>query len=48
MKRSRQSVEINMEELRRVLDKARQEPIDEADYRKLNVALDVRRNVQAH
>jgi transposase len=41
MKRSRQLVEINMEELRRVLDKARQEPIDEADYRKLNVALDV-------
>ena len=41
MKRSRQCVEINMEELRRVLDKARQEPIDEADYRKLKVALDV-------
>lgn len=41
MKRSRQSVEIDMAELRRVLDRARQEPISEADYRKLNVALDV-------
>jgi hypothetical protein len=41
MKRSRQLVEIDMAELRRVLDRARQEPIGEADYLKLKVALDV-------
>ena len=41
MKRSRQPVEINMAELRRALDRARQEPIGEADYLKLKVALDV-------
>src|ERR1700733_9495272 len=41
MKRSRQRVEIDMAELRRALDRARQEPIGEADYLKLKVALDV-------
>src|SRR5277367_6538959 len=41
MKRSRQTVEIDMAELRRALDRARQEPIGEADYLKLKVALDV-------
>ena len=41
MKRSRQAVEIDMAELRRVLDRARHEPIGEADYLKLKVALDV-------
>jgi hypothetical protein len=41
MKRSRQAVEIDMTELRRALDRARQEPIGEADYLKLKVALDV-------
>lgn len=41
MKRSRQPVEIDIGELHRVLDRARQEPIDEADYRKLKIALDV-------
>jgi transposase len=41
MKRSRQTVEIDMGELHRVLDRARQEPIGEADYRKLKIALDV-------
>jgi transposase len=41
MKRSRQAVEIDMAELRRALDRARQEPIGEADYLKLKVALDV-------
>jgi transposase len=41
MKRSRQPVEIDLEELRRALDRARQEPIGEADYLKLKVALDV-------
>jgi transposase len=41
MKRSRQPIEIDMGELHRVLDRARQEPIGEADYRKLKVALDV-------
>jgi len=41
MKRSRQPVEINMGELRQVLDRARREPIGEADYLKLKVALDV-------
>jgi hypothetical protein len=41
MKRTRQAVEIDMAELRRVLDRARQEPIGEADYLKLKVALDV-------
>jgi hypothetical protein len=41
MKRSRQPVEIDMGELRRVLDRARQEPIGEVDYLKLKVSLDV-------
>jgi hypothetical protein len=41
MKRSRQTVEIDMVELRRALDRARHEPIGEADYLKLKVALDV-------
>jgi transposase len=41
MKRSRQRIEINIDELRGVLDKARQEPIGETDYGKLKVALDV-------
>jgi hypothetical protein len=41
MKRSRQPVEIDMGELRRALDRARQEPIGEVDYLKLTVALDV-------
>ena len=41
MKRSRQPIEIDMGELHRVLDRARQEPIGEADYRKLKMALDV-------
>jgi hypothetical protein len=41
MPRSRQRVEINMDELRRVLDKARQQPIEEAEYLKMKVALDV-------
>lgn len=41
MKRARQPVEINIDELRRVLDKARQQPIDDTDYVKLKVALDV-------
>jgi hypothetical protein len=41
MKRSRQPIEIDMGELHRVLDRARQEPIGEADYRKLKIALDV-------
>lgn len=39
--RSRQPVEIDMAELRRVLDRARHEPMDETDYLKLKVALDV-------
>jgi transposase len=41
MKRSRQTVEIDMAELRHALNRARQEPIGEADYLKLKVALDV-------
>ncbi len=41
MKQSRQRVEIDMAELRRTLDRARHEPISEADYLKLKVALDV-------
>ena len=41
MKRSRQHVDIDLEELRRVLDQARQQPIGEADYLKMKVALDV-------
>ena len=41
MKRSRQPVEINIDELRRTLDRARREPISEADYLKMNTALDV-------
>jgi len=41
MKRSRQRVDIDLEELRRVLDQARQQPIGEADYLKMKVALDV-------
>src|SRR5215472_18642737 len=41
MKRSRQTVEIDMAELRRVLDRARHEPMGESDYLKLKIALDV-------
>src|SRR6516165_1402899 len=41
MKRSCQPVEIDMAELRRALDRARQQPIGETDYQKLKVALDV-------
>jgi transposase len=41
MKRSSQPVEIDMAELRRVLDRARREPMGEADYLKLKAALDV-------
>ena len=41
MKQSRQPVEINMGELRRALDGARQGPIGEADYLKLKIALEV-------
>jgi transposase len=41
MKRSRAPVEINIEELRGVLDKARREPIGDADYLKMKLALDV-------
>lgn len=41
MKRSSEPVEIDVAELRRALDRARHEPIGEADYLKLNVALDV-------
>ena len=41
MKQSRQPVEIDMGELRRALDRARREPIGEADYFKLKIALDV-------
>jgi hypothetical protein len=41
MKQSRPLVEIDMAELRRVLDRARREPIGEADYLKLKIALDV-------
>jgi transposase len=41
MKRFRQTVEIDMAELRQALDRARHEPIGEADYLKLKVALDV-------
>lgn len=41
MKRSRQPVEIDMAELRRALERGRREPISEADYEKLRVALDV-------
>ena len=41
MKRPRQPVEIDIGELRRALERARQEPIGEVDYLKLKVALDV-------
>jgi transposase len=41
MKRSRQPIEIDMAELRRALERGRREPISEADYEKLKVALDV-------
>ena len=41
MKPSRQRVEINMDELRRVLDKARQQPIAESEYLKMKTALDI-------
>jgi transposase len=41
MKRSPQPVEIDIAELRRVVDRARCEPIGEADYLKLKIALDV-------
>jgi transposase len=41
MKRSRPTVEINMEELRLVVDRALQKPISEAEHLKLKAALDV-------
>ena len=42
MKRLRsQTIEIDIGELRAVLERARQEPISEADYRKMKVAIDV-------
>jgi transposase len=41
MKQSRRPIEINIDELRRVLDKARQQAIDDTDYLKMKVALDV-------
>jgi transposase len=41
MKRSHQPVEIDLEELRRALERARQQPMGEVDYLKLKVALDV-------
>jgi transposase len=41
MKQPRKRVEIDMDELRRVLDKARQQPLEEAEYLKMKVALDV-------
>jgi transposase len=42
MKRPRrQTIEIDVGELRAVLERARQEPISEADYRKMKVAIDV-------
>jgi transposase len=41
MSRSRPPVEIDMAELRRVLDTARREAIGEADYLKLKTALDI-------
>jgi transposase len=41
MKQPRQRVEINIDELRRVLDKARQQPLEESDYLKMKIALDI-------
>ena len=42
MKRPRrQAIEIDVGELHAVLERARQEPISEADYRKMKVAIDV-------
>ena len=41
MQRSRPAIEIDMAESRQALDRARHEPIGEADYLKLKVALDV-------
>jgi hypothetical protein len=41
MKRSREQVEINLEELDRVLDRALQAPMSEADCRKVKAALHV-------
>lgn len=41
MSRSRSPVEIDMAELRRVVDRARSEAIGEADYLKLKLALDI-------
>jgi transposase len=41
MKPSRHPVEIDMAELRRALERARREPIGEADYIQLTIALDV-------
>jgi transposase len=41
MKRSRKRVDIDLEELNRVLDKARQQPMGEADYVKMKIALEV-------
>lgn len=37
----RQTIEIDVGELHAVLERARQEPISEADYRKMKVAIDV-------
>ena len=39
MKPNRRRVEVNLEELDRVLDEARQAPLSEADYDKLKEAL---------
>ena len=39
MKPNRRRVEVNLEELDRVLDEARQAPLSEADYDKLKQAL---------
>jgi hypothetical protein len=41
MKRGHERVEINIEELRGVLDRAREEPISATDYAKLKLAIDV-------
>ena len=41
MKRGHNRVEINIEELRGMLDRARQEPISATDYAKLKLAIDV-------
>ena len=41
MKRGHERIEINIEELRGVLDRAREEPISATDYAKLKLAIDV-------